>query len=603
MKKNKKGFTLVELISVIVILSLIVSVSAIIFLNVRKSILKKDYNNLVTYLETKAAEYANETNITTVSVEDLIKEGVVSPDDQNKIYNPETKESMNCYIIVSTFENGRYSAKLSKNLGEENGVCNTYVKTSMFEICRYDETTQKCNSFSDGDWFNENITIGVKYANSDKSLDNASYSWSSTNGYTSSERFVEAKAEGSSVSQNTFKCEIIVGDYKGEVSKKVNIDKQAPIVNELVYDRNWSAKKDIVIKASDKGGSGINGFSLVKENETCTNYVFDDKFEVKQNGSYKYCVKDNAGNITSDIIKIDNIDNTVPGIPVITASDGKSQDLWHIADFTLRFSESDKNTSGKVTYYYGTSESSLVLIGNEAYINSDYSRETIYVKACNEAGACSSTNSYNVLYDNTPPYYVSGGSIGAGSISKPEYRDNDKGSGNVKVYTCVTSGSAPSRDDSCFTDLGNYTFASCGITYKLYSYAVDAAGNKSAVYDHATKGNATYYESCRNYDDDDDDDDKPPKPPKGNNSHESDCDKTCQMQKNGEKWHETDDPVEKKRLEEENKKLAKENEDCGSDECTFDPKTGTWHKPNGDQLYSVSGGKKNGSSSSSSRKK
>ena len=31
------------------------------------------WNNLITYLETKAIEYANETNVTAVSVEDLIK--------------------------------------------------------------------------------------------------------------------------------------------------------------------------------------------------------------------------------------------------------------------------------------------------------------------------------------------------------------------------------------------------------------------------------------------------------------------------------------------------------------------------------------------------
>ena len=62
MRNNKKGFTLTELIAVIVILSLIISLATISVLAIRKNVLKKDYNNLVTYLETKAAEYANETN-------------------------------------------------------------------------------------------------------------------------------------------------------------------------------------------------------------------------------------------------------------------------------------------------------------------------------------------------------------------------------------------------------------------------------------------------------------------------------------------------------------------------------------------------------------
>lgn len=73
MKKtnNNRGFTLTELIAVIVIIGILISVGTITFINVRNKVLKKDYNNLVTYLETKASEYANDTNITTISVEDL----------------------------------------------------------------------------------------------------------------------------------------------------------------------------------------------------------------------------------------------------------------------------------------------------------------------------------------------------------------------------------------------------------------------------------------------------------------------------------------------------------------------------------------------------
>ena len=63
--KNRRGFTLVEMIFVIVVLCLVATASVSIFINIRKSILEKEYNNVVSYLETKAIEYANKTNITT----------------------------------------------------------------------------------------------------------------------------------------------------------------------------------------------------------------------------------------------------------------------------------------------------------------------------------------------------------------------------------------------------------------------------------------------------------------------------------------------------------------------------------------------------------
>ena len=94
---NKKAFTLTELIATIVILSILITLSVVVFVNIRRSALETEYSNLVSYLETKGIEYANSTNITTISVEDLIKEGYVKPDDESDIYNPINKTSLNCY--------------------------------------------------------------------------------------------------------------------------------------------------------------------------------------------------------------------------------------------------------------------------------------------------------------------------------------------------------------------------------------------------------------------------------------------------------------------------------------------------------------------------
>ena len=55
-------------------------------------------------------------------------------------------------------------------------------------------------------------------------------------------------------------------------------------------------------------GSGIDGYSLVSEKEECSSFSKSNTFNITVNGSYKYCVKDKAGNITSDIVVIDKID-------------------------------------------------------------------------------------------------------------------------------------------------------------------------------------------------------------------------------------------------------------------------------------------------------
>ena len=157
--KYSKGFSLTELIAVIVIITLLVTIGTTTFIGVRKSILTTEYNNLVVYLETKASEYASETNVTRISVDDLIKEGYVKPDDDNYIYNPINKEKMNCYIINSYYDSNEnaFISTLDKNLQTDDGKCKEYTKTSNLEICRVNDD-EVCTKFSDNDWFSNNIT-------------------------------------------------------------------------------------------------------------------------------------------------------------------------------------------------------------------------------------------------------------------------------------------------------------------------------------------------------------------------------------------------------------------------------------------------------------
>ena len=103
--KKNKAFTLTELIAVIVILSILITLSVVVFMNIRRNTLEKEYTNLVSYLETKAALYAKDTGITTISVEDLIKEGLAR-ELVSKVQNMRKEKDFNIEDRINLFYNG-----------------------------------------------------------------------------------------------------------------------------------------------------------------------------------------------------------------------------------------------------------------------------------------------------------------------------------------------------------------------------------------------------------------------------------------------------------------------------------------------------------------
>lgn len=151
--KKEKGFTLVELIAVIAL-----ALGA--FISVKNKLLQKEYDNLIAYIESKAATYAKDTSITTVSVDTLIKKGYLISDDLIDIYDPRNGKSLNCYIIRSKFIDNEYVAALIKDLGETDGVCNSYETTNDFVICRY-LNNGTCSIINENKWIKEDIMLGV----------------------------------------------------------------------------------------------------------------------------------------------------------------------------------------------------------------------------------------------------------------------------------------------------------------------------------------------------------------------------------------------------------------------------------------------------------
>ena len=457
--KNKKGFTLIELIAVLVVLSILITSSVAVFINIRNSVLRKEKNNLITYLETKAIEYANETNVTAVSVEDLIKIGLIKPDDETDIYDPVTRESMNCYIIDLVWEDGEYKAKFGSNVGKNGTTCNEYTRRKNLVICQV--VGNNCNDIKKEHWFKDDITIGLKFVNGKRIIKESGYeiNWKSNTGISSIEDTIKTNVD--LIANINYTAKVIKDNEVSEASQIVNIDKEAPIINEIKYNTNWSEGKEIEIIASDGLGSGVGGYVIVLENEKCSGYNTNNKITIKSNGNYKVCIRDKAGNETEKVIKVSTID-TKPENPIISASDGIASGNFHSKDYILSW-KSTYNGTQDLVYYYGTDKTKMINKGTSVGVKKEQYNVIMYVKACTkESNLCSGISSYKINVDTKPtnPVISASDGIASGKYHSKNYtltwKSTNKGSQKLTYYYGFDSSKLTSTGTSLNVDMSRY---------------------------------------------------------------------------------------------------------------------------------------------------
>ena len=493
-KKKKKGFTLTELLAVIAILAIIMGIGIATFVNIRDSVLKKEYENVVTQLEGEASRFAEDTSITTVSVERLIEEGYIIPDDETDIYNPQNNESLNCYVIYSHYENGGYTSKFGENMGrDENGKCNPYEETVDLQVCKYNADMTECESISQGEWFKDDVTLGLKY-HGDEVLqdDTIRYDWLGSDGSTSNSYYLTTNTN--LINQITYRVRVTFSDNKvSETNQAINIDKQAPVVVEAVLDPEevvWAKEKTLDVLASDYSGSGVAGIYIGPE-KTCTetleyDYNLTDATSIKKAigaGENNVCVIDKVGNVSEEgyIVSNNHLDNTGADWIELESSnpDGyvQSVDLIGSAQDTL---------SGLVAYQFSASakpdENSWIEINNtneEVRYTNPVDENGVYYFHVKDLVGNTSSAEYEVKNIDKQ--------IDSMSISKStssyvtslnlNLSATDNGSGIVR-YQVTTSSSRPT---SGWTNVSNRR--SLSATYPVsdnrtyYFWVEDAAGN------------------------------------------------------------------------------------------------------------------------------
>ena len=100
----KKGFTLVELLTVIAVLSIILVITAPIVANLITSSKQKAYEEQIKFIESAARNYSVsyskeiDSDPYYVSVDTLINKGLI---DQDELLNPKTKQKMDGCVKIS----------------------------------------------------------------------------------------------------------------------------------------------------------------------------------------------------------------------------------------------------------------------------------------------------------------------------------------------------------------------------------------------------------------------------------------------------------------------------------------------------------------------
>ena len=130
--KNKKGFTLIELLCVIAILAVVTTIASASVINLSNSSKENLYCAKLELIKSAAKTYASgyvyELNNSTtyyegyksltITVNDLVKSGNLSPDKEDTVLNPMNNESLNDVPIILYLKNNQGYVYMN-----DNNVC------------------------------------------------------------------------------------------------------------------------------------------------------------------------------------------------------------------------------------------------------------------------------------------------------------------------------------------------------------------------------------------------------------------------------------------------------------------------------------------------
>ena len=511
--KNKKGFTLTELLAVIVILAIIIAIAVPSYMKIKKNIDENNYNNKINLIEIAGQKFAEDTNITAVFVKELVENGYLEADDcDGNIYGL-NGEIINCYLVLSERKNGIFYSKFIKEDYSNDKTCDYNIPnelTKSFKIEIYDNDLNHKLTYDDNKkwWTKNDVILKAVFENKE---DNE-VTW--YEGYGEEEiPKCNDKEDSVCVDKNDSKIlyiksgSVLQQNYTAKSTDKdgnpviarvrVYIDKIVPNFYQNNGDKineKWTNKNINYNVSAYDNESGLYGYKEINETETCPDekdeYIQNKKIVLQENGKRKICLIDNVGNKNEIIINVEKIDKSdincefiVANSPTIGEKVGNRQ--WYKSTTEIRLNALNIGISGVTLGIENIQEKDFLYNSTNTFISETIEKNEIvqrkgYIKnptgnkkTCSldigvetsiEAPELKSKSS--TLKDITVTF-TSGNAI-SGIKSTKCYRTNSNGSWNTSPGTLKSDGSC------YFNGLAN----SNNTTYQVKKCITSKAGNE-----------------------------------------------------------------------------------------------------------------------------
>ena len=349
MKRN--GFTLVEMMAVIVLVALLAVIGVATYTNVNESAKEKTLETKREHIRASALKWAKENNIsnkTIISVNALVVEGYLTAEENEVgkigvIENPITGENMICNTVDISLKDGEYIAVLNDNDQNCTLATQSLVDTNI-NIKVVDESNiDKTGSGSISAWSNKNVMIIVSSSSYDSRATSISYDFegntvtkpkSGKQKYTGNAYLSEGAANNY---YNVFHVSaalllnskiVVTYNIAGESSKSrsytIRIDKEEATASVSSNSEWLTVDKDVYVTVDDGKGSGPKYFYISKDqninNATRKDAGYKTKIAGLEIGKYYIWTEDIAGNKSSTfkvILELNNVDKTEPACEVL----------------------------------------------------------------------------------------------------------------------------------------------------------------------------------------------------------------------------------------------------------------------------------------------
>lgn len=292
---SKKGFTLVELLAVIVVLGIVVSIGIYTITNAIRKTRENGYQVTINEIENTANDYLLEnsgklffisnndgTEYQCITIQQLIDAGYFKNDITNSLISKDTNVNIDDYVIV----NRNVSTKVVNNINFVNNG-NDYKKCGI----AINTNSDIVFTITPSEWSNNNKTVTIEYKLRDNRFNDYRYYYKYGDNH---ETEVDSIKTTIDIDSNV-SIQALIKSSDGTVIKnktinenQIKIDITNPNVNYSVEAGQYSTEKDVTITASDSQ-SGIDYMNVkVYKDDT----LVTDKSNYKENS---YIVEMNSG--------------------------------------------------------------------------------------------------------------------------------------------------------------------------------------------------------------------------------------------------------------------------------------------------------------------